>query len=121
MSQAELRPTSDPSFTSENNFIGNTLAGVSTLRVGGEYRINQVSLRGGYRFEQSPYANGQTIGDLNGFSAGLGYHFGPSRLDLAFSRSERDRETFLYDVGFNTPATVNSINTNITLGYTLNF
>jgi hypothetical protein len=121
MSQAELRPTSDPSFASENNFINNTLAGVSTFRVGGEYRINQVSLRGGYRFEESPYANGQTIGDLNGFSAGLGYHFGPSRLDLAFSRSERDRETFLYDVGFNTPATVNSINTNITLGYTMNF
>ena len=121
MSEAELRPDSDPAFASENNFISNTLTGVSTFRLGGEYRINQLSLRGGYRFEGSPYEDGQTIGDLNGFSAGLGYHFGPSRLDLAFSRSERDMQTYLFDVGFDTPASVTSVNTNVTLGYTLNF
>ncbi len=121
MSKAQLKPDSDPAFASENNFISNTLAGVSTFRLGGEYRISQLSLRGGYRFEESPYADGQTIGDLNGFSAGLGYHFGPSRIDLAFSRSERDMQTYLFDVGFNTPASVTAVNTNITLGYTLNF
>ncbi len=121
MSQAELRPKSDPSFSSENNYISGALGGVSTFRVGGEYRIDQVSLRGGYRFEQSPYNDGQTIGDLNGFSAGLGYNFGASRLDLGFSRSERDRFKYLYDVGFDTPSRINAVNTNVTLSYTLNF
>lgn len=121
MSKAELRPTSDAAFAAENSRIANSLAGVSTFRLGGEYRIERVSLRGGYRFEESPYANGQTIGDLNGFSAGLGYHFGPNRLDLAFSRSERDMDETLFDTGFDTPARINAVNTNITLGYTLNF
>jgi long-subunit fatty acid transport protein len=80
-----------------------------------------VSLRGGYRYEQSPYKNGFTIGDLNGYSAGLGYNFGISRLDLAFNKTEQDLNQQLYSTGFDTPATINNRNTNMTLGYTLNF
>jgi hypothetical protein len=71
MSQAELRPTTDPSFSVVNQDVASELGTISTFRLGGEYRINEVSLRGGYRYEQSPYANGTTIGDLNGFSAGI--------------------------------------------------
>ena len=121
MSQAELRPTSDPSFSQVNQDVANQLGAVSTFRVGGEYRIDAVSLRGGYRFEQSPFEDESTIGDLTGFSAGIGYNFGGSRLDLAFSRSEQDVDEQLFDAGITTPAVVNRINTNITLGYTLNF
>lgn len=121
MSQAELRPTSDPSFASENSFIANELGTVSSFRIGGEYRIDQVSLRGGYRFEQSPYNDGATIGDLNGYSAGIGYNFGGSRLDLAYNRSEQDVNQRLFDTGLNTPALINAIHTNVTLGFTLNF
>lgn len=47
MSNAELRPTSDPDFNSENQFISQQLGGVSTFRAGGEYRLKQLSLRGG--------------------------------------------------------------------------
>ncbi len=120
-SEAELRPTSDAAFASENSFISTALQGVSSFRLGGEYRIDRVSLRGGYRYEQSPYADDRIIGELNGYSAGLGYNFGASRLDLAVSRSERDSQENLFEVGFNTPANVNAVNTNVTLGYTLNF
>lgn len=80
MSKAELRPTSDPSFAAENDFIASTLGAVNSYRLGGEYRIEQVSLRAGYRFEESPYENSDFVGDLNGFSAGIGYNFGASRL-----------------------------------------
>ncbi len=121
MSKAELRPTTDPNFNSENDFISEQLGVVSTYRLGGELRIDEVSLRGGYRYEQSPYENGDTIGDLTGYSGGVGYNFGGSRLDLAFSRTERDVNTLLFDSGINSTASVNSINTNITLGYTLKF
>ncbi|MEX0287887.1 MAG: OmpP1/FadL family transporter [Flavobacteriaceae bacterium] len=121
MSEAQLRPTSDPLFSSVNQAVASELGTVSTFRVGGEYRIDEVSLRGGYRFEQSPYADGNTIGDLSGFSAGIGYNFGGSRLDLAYSRAEQDVSEQLFDVGLTTPATVNRITSNITLGYTLNF
>ncbi len=121
MSQAELRPTSDSSFSIVNSQIANELGAVSSFRLGGEYRIKQFSLRGGYRFEQSPYSDGNNIGDLNGYSGGIGYNFGGSRLDLALNRTERDYNMRLFDTGVATPALINKINTSVTVGYTLNF
>lgn len=121
MSQAELRPVSDPSFGTVNQTVASELGTISTFRLGGEYRIEAVSLRAGYRFEQSPYSNGETIGDLTGYSGGIGYNFGGSRLDLAYSRSEQDVNEQLFDVGLTTPALINRITNNITLAYTLNF
>ena len=121
MSQAELRPAGDSSFSIVNSQIANNLDGVSSIRLGGEYRIEQVSLRAGYRFEQSPYADGNNIGDLNGYSGGIGYNFGGSRLDLAINRTEQDYNMQLFDTGITTPALINKQNTNVTLSYTLNF
>ncbi|MEM9000431.1 MAG: outer membrane protein transport protein [Bacteroidota bacterium] len=121
MSEAELRPSSDPSFALENNFISNELGIVNTYRVGGEYRIERVSLRAGYRFEESPYEDGETIGDLEGYSGGIGYDFGGSRLDLAVSRTEQDANALFFDAGISNSAMVNTVNTNVTLGYTLKF
>jgi len=120
-SQAALRPENDASFQAVNSQISNELGAVSTFRLGGEYRIGQFSLRGGYRFEQSPYANGNTIDDLSGFSTGIGYNFGGSRLDLAINRTEQDVSERLFDTGVTSPAMINRINTNATLSYTLNF
>lgn len=125
MAQAELRPTSDPSFASENQFIASELGGVSTYRIGGEYRIDRVSLRGGYRFQESPFTDGGInsggIGELTAYSGGIGYNFGASRLDLAFSRTEQDVNQQLFSFGLTNAATVNQVNTNVTLGYTINF
>ena len=121
MSKAELRPGSDPSFASENNYISDKLSTVSTFRLGGEYRIEALSLRAGYRFEQSPYANGGTIGDLNGYSGGIGYNFGGSRLDLSYNYSTQDINKQLFDVGLSTPASITNKNSVVSLGYTLNF
>lgn len=121
MSQAELRPTTDPSFADENEFITAQLGAVNSYRIGGEYRIDNVSLRGGYRFEEGPYENEGIIGDLEGYSGGIGYSFGGNRLDLALSRTERDVNELFYDSGLATTADVNRINTNVTLGYTFKF
>jgi hypothetical protein len=120
MSKAELRPNSDPNFASENNFISNQLQAVSTVRLGGEYRIDRVSLRGGYRYEQSPYRN-NIIGDLNGFSGGLGYDFGPSRLDFAMSTNNQDINTRILSTDANPSLNIAARNTNATLTYTVNF
>ncbi len=84
-----------------NSQLSSTLDIASTVRVGAEYRIKKLSLRGGYRYEQSPYKNGTTIGDLNGASGGLGYSFGASRLDLAYSWYQRKSATPLFSTGFN--------------------
>lgn len=121
MSQAKLKPESDLTFAAVNNEISDTLGAVSSLRIGGEYRIARLSLRGGYRFEQSPFSNGGAIGDLNGYSGGLGVNFGNNRLDLSVNRTEQQVNERLFDTGITTPALVDRINTNVTLGYTLNF
>ncbi|MDT0622264.1 OmpP1/FadL family transporter [Croceitalea vernalis] len=121
MSQAELRPDSDPSFAAENDFIANQLGDVNTYRIGGEYRIDRVSLRGGYRFEESPYETEGIIGDLEGYSGGIGYDFGGSKLDLAVNRTEQEVSELLFDSGIVNSALVDRINTNVTLSYTLKF
>lgn len=117
----EFRPTSDPLFQTENAFIENVLAGASTYRLGGEYRIDQLSVRGGLRYEESPYEDGLTVGDLNGFSLGLGYNFGNYHFDVAYSRAEQERRQQLYSVGLTDTALVNTTYNNIvfTLGVNL--
>lgn len=120
-SEAELGPTSDPAFASENDFIRQQLGTVNTYRIGGEYRIEQVSLRAGYRFEESPYIDNTILGDLTGYSGGIGYSFGPNRLDLAYSRTEQDTSELFFDSGVSNAALVQRINTNVSLGYTLKF
>jgi hypothetical protein len=121
MSQAKLRPTNDANFASVNTDVANELGAVNSFRLGGEYRIERFSLRGGYRFEESPYKNSTAFGDLEGISGGIGYNFGGSRLDLAINRTERDVTERLFDTGVNTPALVNGVSMNGTLSYTINF
>jgi long-subunit fatty acid transport protein len=60
-----------------------TLDNTGELRIGAEYKIEKLSLRAGYRIEQSPYKNKTTVGDLTGYSGGLGYNFGSTKIDLS--------------------------------------
>lgn len=81
-------------FSEENQGFQANLEGVSEVRVGTEWRIENVSLRGGYHFRQSPYRNALSSDDVTGFSAGIGYNFGPVKLDVSYLQSKR---TSAYD------------------------
>ena len=98
-SNTEFRPKDDPDFRFQNEQIAENLKAASTYRVGGEYRIQNWSIRGGYRFEESPYQDEITVGELTGYSAGLGYNFGNIKLDLAYTNSQREENPQLFDVG----------------------
>jgi len=98
-SNTELRPSNDPEFQFQNNLISDNLKAASTYKIGGEYRIQNWSLRGGYRFEESPYENDISIGELNGYSAGVGYDFGSIKADLSYDHSSRTDNPELYQVG----------------------
>ncbi|MFL0352120.1 OmpP1/FadL family transporter [Xanthomarina sp. GH4-25] len=112
----KFKPTSDSYFAKQNNAINNQLTTASTYRVGGEVRLKQLSLRGGYRFEESPYKNGNTLGDLTGYSVGLGYSFGNFKLDMAFDQAKQSSEYRLYNnSGFLNTASIDSRLTNVTL------
>ena len=107
-------------YNSLNTELSNTLDWAGELRVGAEYRIKAFSLRGGYRYQQSPYKNTNTMGDLMGYSGGLGFAFGGSRLDLAYTWYQRKSNTsLLNNSAYVDAARVTSTNNNITLSYTL--
>ncbi len=108
-------------FNDLNNTLENTLKGVSFFKAGAEYRVNQLSLRGGFHYEESPYQNTETVGDLSGFSVGAGYIFGHYTFDLAYSRSEQERSQQLYSVGLTDVAKINTIYSNFVLSLGFNF
>jgi long-subunit fatty acid transport protein len=108
-------------FNSVNNVIKDSLNGVNSVRLGGEYRINQLSLRGGFRYEESPYKKDDRIGDLSGFSLGIGYNLGNYNIDISYARAEQDRKQQLYSVGLTDNASISTVTSNIifTLGFAL--
>jgi hypothetical protein len=108
-------------FDTENIRIENALKGVSTYKLGGEYRINQLSLRGGLRYEESPYVNEETIGDLSGFSLGMGYTFRNYNFDIAYSRAEQSRNQQLYNIGLTDSASIDTTLNNVVFTLGLNF
>lgn len=114
----ELKPNDE--FVMPNEDIANLLRTAATYRLGGEYKVNQFSFRGGYRFEESPYVDGVTVGDLSGFSLGLGYSFGNTKLDLTYDRSERSFETPLYNIGLTDAAFIDRTNSNVTVSLSFN-
>ena len=118
-SNAKFKPTSDVYFSSINSEINNTLDTSTSYRLGGEYRYKQLSFRGGYRFESSPYKDDNFYGDLNGYSLGLGYSFGAFNLDLAYSYAERDINYQLYNIGLTDSARIDTNYTDfiLTLGF----
>lgn len=107
------------SFSIQNTAIENNLTAASTYRVGGEYRIANWSLRGGYRLVESPYQNENIMSDLNGYSLGFGYDFGNTSLDFAYDYAERDYQQRLYQTGLNDRAFIENTNSNYTV--TLSF
>nr|WP_321236947.1 outer membrane protein transport protein [uncultured Psychroserpens sp.] len=111
----EFRPTSDAFFASQNEIMDNIFKIANTYRFGGEYKYKQFSFRGGYRFEESPYEDDSFYGDLTGYSLGLGYNFGNTRLDLTYDQAERTVNNQLFSVGLTDAATLDTKNSNITL------
>ncbi|MGB5419680.1 UPF0164 family protein [Algibacter sp.] len=117
-SKTKFSPEAD--YKNLNTGISNVLTDASTYRFGAEYKHQQFSFRGGYRFEESPYLDGITVGDLTGFSLGLGYNFGNTKLDVTYDKWERTDDTPLYNVGLTDSAIVNRENSNITLSLSFN-
>lgn len=118
-SQLRFSPQNDILFAANNQFIEENLSRAATLRIGGEYRIERFSLRAGYRMEESPYEDNTVMGDLNGYSLGLGYNWGKTSLDLSYNRAERDFSRQLFNTGLTSSGMINNVQNNVvaTLGF----
>ena len=114
-SNTKFKPENDPYFNDLNSDMNSILDTTGELRIGAEYKIDALSLRAGYRYEQSPYKNSVTIGDLTGYSAGLGYSFGSTKVDLAYSYAKRNSQQAFFNQGFTDGASIEAINNNVSV------
>lgn len=117
----KFSPSNDPAYVDINSDMNSNLKNALELRIGGEYRIKQFSLRAGYRFEESPFKVDYAMGDLTGYSGGIGFNFGESKLDLAYSNSHRNYNQSFVSSGMNDTSRIRTIQNNVTLTYSINF
>lgn len=117
----QFHPVNDPTYIGLNNYMATALTRSLEYRIGGEYKIDQVSLRAGYRFEESPYKSIQTYGDLTGYSGGIGFNFGDSRLDIAYSHDHRNSNQPFLSSGMTDAARISTCRNYFTVSYSINF
>jgi hypothetical protein len=120
-SNTEFKNTNQNNFRDLNSQMNTALNNAYEIRIGGEYKIKQFSIRGGYRFEESPYKVDYAMGDLTAYSAGLGYNFGENRIDLSYSNSHRNYNQSLISSGMTDTSRTRIIQNNVTVTYSINF
>ena len=88
----------DSYLNSLNYSIKNKLAGNSeSIRIGGEYRIKNYNLRGGFFSYKGPDSN--LDNRINGVSAGLGINFGYTDFDFGITKSNKYSQNRLFTRG----------------------
>ncbi len=84
-------------FSSENQSFNSDLKGTGELRIGTEWRLDNISLRGGYHMEKSPYKNAIDSDDIQGYSLGAGFKFRGGKIDFAYQNSTNTAPYGIYD------------------------
>jgi len=106
-------------FDNLNDQINNQMQGVHNLRVGGELKLDKLSLRAGTFMKNSPYKNQEDLNASNGFTAGFGYKFGKIIMDASYINAHSITKQFLSALP--DPATINIDTNKFTLGLRYNF
>ena len=91
---------SDGSFNQENIFFQDKLRNTHSYNVGAEWRLDRLSVRGGYNYEQNPYKSALDSDNIEGHSFGAGYNFGNFKLDFSYSNNNRT-DAYNFYSGFN--------------------
>lgn len=104
---------------SANRDISQQYSAVSSLRLGGEYRLQNWSLRAGFQWQQNPWEDG-TLDDTLGYAAGLGYQWGDSRIDLAYHLTSQEYRQSLPFSGLADAAVTSVRNHQVALTFSVN-
>lgn len=119
--KATVSDTAGTGYDYLNEKITNELDTSTFIRIGGEKRLGDFSLRAGYWRESSPYKDMSIKEDYAGFSFGLGIRFGGSSLDFAFSANDQKHKQQLYSLGLTDTANITKRAEQIALTYSLRF
>jgi len=116
LSNSSLSQSGGSDFLDNLNAAVNTsFNAVNTIKIGGEYRIKDLSLRGGYFYRtknQSLVSN-----DDQAFTLGIGLNLGGSNLNLSFVQFEQNKRFQLFSEGLTDSYELSKNLTQITLSY----
>lgn len=87
----------DYSFSSENNAIKNNYRSTSNIRIGAEWKLGVLALRGGYAYYGSPYSNDLNDAKRQYFSGGIGFRTKYFFTDLSYSFSKMNEDYYMYE------------------------
>jgi len=100
------------SFTEENFDIHSDFQATHNLRIGGEWKMDYFTLRGGYNIIGSPM-NAQVNEILSSaYSWGMGYRIANLYLDFAYSKRTTDSLFYIYNSNYINPASLANTTTN---------
>ena len=118
-SKARFQPSVD--YNLENQRIKDKYQSTSNLRIGGEYRVGQISLRGGYGIFGSPYKSNVNDGKGTLASLGIGYRAADYYVDFAYTNYKMDEYYYLYGVDPANSASIKSTNNMFMVTFGLKF
>jgi len=75
-------------FDDLNDHIADTMQAVHKVNIGGEMKLDKLSLRAGTFFSTSPYKDTDDLNAVKGYSLGLGYTFDDITLDFSYLSSQ---------------------------------
>ncbi len=84
------------SFKDENNDVAEKYQGTINTHFGVEYKHGQFAYRAGFVNYGSPFANSINDGSRKDISAGLGFSEGAFFMDLAYVRSMKSEDYYIY-------------------------
>lgn len=86
-------------FDDENQAIKKVYQTSQNFRLGGEYKLGHLSLRGGFAYLGSPFANNTTNKNAYQliYSGGLGIVAGDTYFDAAYQYSKSDENYYMYN------------------------
>lgn len=100
-------------YANENEGIKDAYQNVNNIRVGGEVKVSNIFLRGGYAFYPSPYKDGYLNKNANRsiISSGIGYRSHNFFIDASYMYSIQKEKYVFYDLN-----NVNPVSTKTTEG-----
>ncbi len=82
-------------FDNLNDDISNTFQAVHKLNVGGELKLDALSLRAGGFTTTSPFKDDSELNTTTGYSLGMGFDFGGIVIDAAYMRTDTKTRQYL--------------------------
>ena len=90
---------------------------IQTLRIGGEYRLKDISLRGGI-FNRQSIQQRNTSSDL-AYTAGIGLDLGSNSLSFSFTQFNESRKFLLFSEGLTDSYTLSNFHKQFSVSYTI--